>query len=287
MNTARQGKVTAGGEPETVREFVRDISANDQMKREVLIETLDSVRRGEPLESGRRVCGWSGEANPPLKRRNNSVEFRVCPMADVSIVVHSHATPREMLEPSLSLVDISSVAAGQVDALGVVGAEHDEYVFRSPGRNRLAEAFQRAVGLNDVSPQTVQRAIEKGKVDVGAAHDKIRRTARENFIRVNNTYADVGAEVKRLNESSGGLVVANGHYQSGELGFASIARASHDRPDRRVRRRARRCAIAAFDPPEANPQGLRGFADSVAPFVTAGQEVVKFSTVTLVKAVFF
>lgn len=135
----------------------------EDVRQDILEETLDSAEAGTVRESGRTICGASRTPLGPLSREFSAVTLPTCP-ATVGGTWHTHITRPQFLNPENSLPDFANVAFGIVDVSVVVGAESSHVVIGARDRKAMQDALAEEMGQPIRSPGDVARAVLDGEI---------------------------------------------------------------------------------------------------------------------------
>jgi hypothetical protein len=178
----------------------------DDVQQTILEETLNSQENGNILESGRTLCSSQSEIKGPLSRYPRAVDLQQCPVSGGGGAWHTHVTPRQLLNPENSLPDIGSVVFGQLDVIGVVGAESAEYVMGADDQDDAISEFRDALGADIAEQGELVSAIESGRINPITARSRVRKRMDSLFTRKKTGYADLEERVR----SGSGVIAASG-----------------------------------------------------------------------------
>jgi hypothetical protein len=163
--------------PSPIASAIYDIMReHDDVKREILTETIDARNDGQILESGRTFCDNPRSIRGPLRRFPRAVDLQKCPVGGGG-AWHTHVTPNELRSPTNSLPDMSYVVFDGLEVMGVVGTNSAEYLLAADDKAAMRAEFSDAIGETVESPQDVIDAIESGRVSPTPA----RRRAKERL----------------------------------------------------------------------------------------------------------
>ena len=169
---------------------------HDDIKREILWETLDSEANGQILESGRTLCDSVNQIKGPIDRFPKAVDLQQCPISGTGGIWHTHVTPQEMLNPSNSLPDIAAVVLGHVDVVSVIGSETGEYVLSTEDDDAMVDAFSDAIGERIETQEDLIDAISYGRIDPYTARQRVRDRFSDLIVTKETGYDDITAEIK-------------------------------------------------------------------------------------------
>jgi len=179
---------------ETAERVVEMMIEERDVQRQILEETLAADRDGEILESGRTLCTQPGSIRGPVRRFPMSVDLQRCPVG-ASGAWHTHVTPNELLRPHNSLPDTASVVFGDMDVIGVVGAETAEYMMAADDEEAMRAEFRDAVGLEVDSMEGLIDAVDSGRVDFSEARSRLRQRMPRLFRTDTTGFSDLSNEI--------------------------------------------------------------------------------------------
>lgn len=174
----------------------------EDIQRTILEETLASERNGQILESGRTLCSSPSDIKGPLERFPRAVDLQRCPITGMGGAWHTHVTPHQLLNPDNSLPDIGSVIFGQLDVIGVVGAESAEYVIASDDSDAMIREFRDAVGADIDSPGELVAAVQSGRVNPQTANRRVRQRMSGMFVREPTGFSDLVERIKERHQTT-------------------------------------------------------------------------------------
>lgn len=207
-------------EPSETAERVVEMMIEERgVQRQILEETLAADREGEILESGRTLCTQPGSIRGPVRRFPMSVDLQRCPVG-ASGAWHTHVTPDELLRPHNSLPDTASVVFGQMDVIGVVGAETAEYMMAAEDEEAMRAEFRDAVGLEVDSIEGLVEAVDAGRVDFAAARGRLRQRMPRLFRSDTTGFADLSNQITARDDP---VLASAPEYEAVELMMLSGA----------------------------------------------------------------
>jgi hypothetical protein len=177
----------------------------DDVQQTILEETLNSQQNGNILESGRTLCSSQSEIKGPLSRYPRAVDLQQCPVSGGGGAWHTHVTPQQLLNPENSLPDIGSVVFGQLDVIGVVGAESAEYVMAADDQDAAISEFRDALGADIAEQGELVSAIESGRVNPITARSRVKKRMAGLFTQKKTGYSGLAEQVR----SGSGVVAAS------------------------------------------------------------------------------
>lgn len=204
---------------ETAERVVEMMIEQRDVQRQILEETLAADRNGEILESGRTLCTQPGSIRGPVGRFPMSVNLQRCPVG-ASGAWHTHVTPDELLRPHNSLPDTASVVFGQMDVIGVVGAETAEYMMAAEDEEAMRAEFRDAVGLEVDSMDELVDAVDAGRIDFAAARGRLRQRMPRLFRTDKTGFSDLSNEITSRDDP---VLASAPEYEAVELMMISDA----------------------------------------------------------------
>ena len=168
----------------------------DDIQRTIIEETLDAKENGQILESGRTLCSAESRVKGPLERFPRAVDLQQCPVSGMGGAWHTHVTPRQLMRPENSLPDVAAVVFGQLDVIGVVGAESAEYFTAASDHQAMVREFKDAVGAEIESPEGLLEAVKAGRVNPTTARGRVRKRLSGLFTTVETGYDDLISRAK-------------------------------------------------------------------------------------------
>jgi hypothetical protein len=176
-------------------DMVREMIGRDDIKREILEETLSSSKNGQVLESGRTACGSTDRLYGPLGRYPRSVELRPCPRG-VAGAFHTHVTASELRSPTLSLADVGIVVFTSLDAIQVTGTNTEEFFVAADDEGRMREVFEDVTGATSV--EGVVDSVMSGRLDPASAQSRLRSELSPLFMESNTGYTSYHPEIAEM-----------------------------------------------------------------------------------------
>jgi len=206
--------------PSETAERVVDMMVEEvDVQRQILEETLAADQNGEILESGRTLCTQPGSIRGPVRRFPMSVDLQRCPVG-ASGAWHTHVTPDELLRPHNSLPDVASVVFGQMDVIGVVGAETAEYMMAAEDAEAMRSEFRDAVGLEVDSVEGLVEAVDAGGIDFAAARSRLRQRMPRLFRTDTTGFSDLSNQITSRDDP---VLASAPEYEAVELMMLSEA----------------------------------------------------------------
>lgn len=153
--------------------LAREMAEKDDIKLEIIEETIRSHDSGQILESGRTVCGDFNSVYGPLGRFPKSVQLRRCPPNQLSGAYHSHVTPDELRSPQNSLADMGLVAFGDMDVINVTGTETEEFFITPRDTDSFRQDFSEVVGADSV--RGIVSDIASGEMEPDEGQRRVRQ----------------------------------------------------------------------------------------------------------------
>lgn len=214
MNTGNRPETLS---PSPTAQSLFDVMVDrDDVKREILSETLAAREEGQILESGRTFCSSPRQIRGPIKRFKTAVDLQRCPVGGGG-AWHTHVTPSQIRTPTNSLPDISQVVFGALDVMAVAGTESAEYMLASADNEAMRLEFSDAIGENVESPTDVVSAIESGRVDPVTARHRVKQRLSGLFKTVPTGYSDLNVESEIPEDAA----LASAPYERVELSMAA------------------------------------------------------------------
>lgn len=182
--------------PEAV-ELAEMMMDRDDVKRKILMETVEAGESGQILESGRTVCGTEGDVEEPLQRFPTSVRLGRCPL-NTSGAWHTHVTPDELKHPQNSLPDLALVVFGGMDVINVTGVDSAEYFVSAGNAEQMQAEFRDALGADVRSVDGLLDSITEGRVNPARAGDRVRQRMPELFFNEATDFRELRGRVAEM-----------------------------------------------------------------------------------------
>lgn len=145
-------------------ELADEMLAMEGVMRDILDETIPNGDDTEVRESGRTLCGRGASIKGPLARFPTAVELASCPRGAGGGTWHTHVTKDQLRHPTNSLPDTANVVFGEIDVSIVTGTQEAEAVVAASDRQRAADTFRDAIGVEAESTDDVVDAILDGQI---------------------------------------------------------------------------------------------------------------------------
>jgi len=190
------------------------MTQREDVQQTILEETLDSQASGQILESGRTLCNANKRIKGPISRFPRAVDLQQCPLSGSGGAWHTHVTPSELLNPQNSLPDMAAVVFGDLDVIGVVGAESAEYFMAADDAEKMRGEFRDAIGADVYSQEDLLEAVENGRLNPTTARSRARKRLDSLITRDSTGFEQLAQRAR-----SGGVIASalDGPYEMVEL----------------------------------------------------------------------